>query len=452
MTDRAKLPLKVKLGYGVCDLGGNLFFTVIAFLLLNYLTDTVGIAAGLAGSVIMIGKIWDAITDPMAGYLSDRTRTRWGRRRPYIFFGSFPLFAAMVVMFTHPGLTDQVHLFIWAIGVYCFLCTAYTLVNIPYNSMTPELTQDFHERTSLNGYRFGFAVIGTLMGAGAALPLVAAFESKTTGFTVMGAIFGAVMLVTALITFFTVQEPASPTRPPKQGFFNTYLKVFKNKPYVLILATYSLHVTALTVVSGIAIYYFKYIHNNEPQTTIAMLILLVTAMVFIPVSVIAAKRIGKKRAYAIGMLVFSIAIFILFAWGHRMPLNFSFGMMFFAGIGMGFTYAMPYAMVPDAVEYDYLLTGERTEGAFYGIWTFGIKIGQAVALGITGLVLSITGYVPDVAQTPAASLGIRLLLGPIPAVIFGLALLTLYYYPINEQRYNEILADIRRMESRPVRG
>ncbi len=278
MKDDVKLPLKVKLGYGICDLGGNLFFTVIAFLLLNYLTDTVGIAAGLAGSIIMIGKIWDAITDPMAGYLSDRTRTRWGRRRPYIFFGSFPLFAAMVVMFTHPGFTNQGHLFVWAVVAYCFLCTAYTLVNIPYNSMTPELTQDFHERTSLNGYRFGFAVIGTLIGAGGALPLVAAFGSKTTGYTVMGALFGAVMLVTALITFYTVKEPPAPSRPPTRGFFKTYLKVFKNKPYVLILAAYSLHVTALTVVSGIAIYYFKYIHGSEPQTTIAMLILLVTAI------------------------------------------------------------------------------------------------------------------------------------------------------------------------------
>lgn len=313
--------------------------------------------------------------------------------------------------------------------------------------MTPEMTQDFHERTSLNGYRFGFAVIGTLMGAGAALPLVAAFGSKTTGFTVMGAIFGAIMLVTALITFYTVKEPAAPPRPPTLGFFKTYLKVFKNKPYVLILATYSLHVTALTVVSGIAIYYFKYIHGDEPQTTIAMLVLLVTAMAFIPVSVVAAKRIGKKWAYAIGMFVFSIAIVILFFWGHRLPLNFSFAMMFFAGIGMGFTYAMPYAMVPDAIEHDYLLTGERTEGAFYGIWTFGIKIGQAVALGITGAVLSLTGYVPDVVQTAEASYGIRLLLGPIPAVIFGLALLALYYYPINEHRYNQILSDIRRMET-----
>jgi GPH family glycoside/pentoside/hexuronide:cation symporter len=446
--EQQKLPVKVKLGYGVCDLGGNLFFTVIAFLLLNYLTDTVGIAAGLAGIVVMIGKIWDAITDPVVGFLSDRTESRWGRRRPYILFGSLPLFIAMIIMFTNPRMESQTLLFVWGVAAYCFLCLSYTLVNIPYSSLTPELTRDYHERTSLNGYRFGFAVIGTLLGAGAALPIVGAFPSKNTGFSVLGGIFGAIMMVTALITFLSIREPQIHGLKPTGSFFKTYIKVFKNKPYVLILLTYSLHITALTVASGITIYYFKYIHNAEAQTTIAMLVLLVTAMAFIPVSVAIAKRFGKKIVYGCGMLIFSLAIMILFLFGHLYGINFSFALMFLAGIGLGLTYVMPYAMVPDAIEYDYLLTGERTEGAFYGIWTFGIKIGQALALGITGAVLSLAGYIPDVVQTPMAALGIRLLLGPISALIFIVAVIVLYLYPINEERYNAILAEIKEMEAR----
>jgi len=317
-----KLTLKTKVGFGICDLGGNLFFTVIAFLLLNYLTDTVGIAAGLAGTIVMIGKIWDAVTDPVIGYISDRTVTRWGRRRPFILFGSFPLFIAMIIMFTNPGLEGQTALFIWGVTAFCFLCLAYTLVNIPYSALTPELTRDFHERTALNGYRFGFAVVGTLVGAGAALPLVNAFADKNTGFTVMGALFGFAMLVTALVTFFTVREPEDPEMPT-EGFFRTYLKVFRSRPFVMIMLTYALHITALTLVSGIAIYYFKYIHNDEPKTTIAMLILLATAMVFIPVSVVISKRIGKKLVYGIGMFVFAAAIMLLFFLGHTRPVGFS---------------------------------------------------------------------------------------------------------------------------------
>lgn len=443
-----KLPVKVKLGFGVCDLGGNLFFTIIAFLLLNYLTDTVGISAGLAGTIIMVGKLWDAITDPLTGYLSDKTKTRWGRRRPYILFGSVPLFLAMSIMFTNPRLSSQTLLVIWGITAFCLLCTAYTVVNIPYNSLTPELTQDFHERTSLNGYRFSFAAVGTLLGAGAALPLINSFTDKSVGYSVVGAIFGLVMMVTALITFFSVRESEDRDIETTTGFFQTYLKVFKNIPYILILLTYTLHLTALTIASGIAIYYFKYIHNDESKTTLAMLALLVTALLFIPISVKLSKRIGKKPVYAIGMVVFALALTILAFMGHVMGINFSLLMMMFAGTGMGFTYALPWAMVADAVEYDYLLSRERTEGAFFGIWTFGTKIGQAVALGVTGGILSLTGYIPDVVQTDSASLGIRMLIGPIPAFVFLLALLTLYFYPINEKRYAEIMEKILNMDQK----
>jgi len=443
-----KLSVKVKAGYGICDLGGNLFFTAIGFWLLNYLTDTVGIAAGIAGTVIAIGKIWDAVTDPMVGYLSDRTSTRWGRRRPYILWGSIPLFITMIFMFTNPNLGSQKLLFIWGVLAFCLLNTAYTIVNIPYNSLTPELTQDYHERTSLNGYRFGFAIIGTLLGAGAALPIVNAFPSRNTGFTAMGTIFGAIMLVTALVTFFTIREPDVKREKPDSGFLKTYIHVFRNKPYVLILLTYTINIIVNTIVMGVAVYYFKYIHGDEKLTTIAMVILLLTAMVFIPLSVLAAKRVGKKLVYGSGMVLFSAGIMILFFFAHIQPVSFSYAVMVLVGMGLGITMALPYAMVPDAVEYDYLCTGKRTEGAFYGIWTFGIKIGQALALGLTGLVLSLTGYVPDAAQSASAIFGIRLLIGPLPAVIYIFGLITLYLYPINEKRYNEILEEIHTMEGK----
>lgn len=450
-----KLSLKVKAGYGVCDLGGNLFFTATAFVLLNFLTDTVGLAAGLAGTVLMIGRFWDAFYDPVIGYISDRTTSKWGRRRPYIFAGSFPLFAAMILMFTNPAMfagagwdsaSHQPALFVWGLVVYIILCTVYSTVNIPYSSLTPELTQDFNERTSLNGYRFGFAAFGTLLGAGAALPIVGLFSDRNAGFMTMGIIFGAVMLVTALITVATVREPATTRPAASMGFVKTYLSVFKNRPYVIILTAYVLHIMAITIVSGITIYYFKYIHKNEQMTTMALLILLVTAMIFIPVSVVLAKKAGKKAVYGGGMLIIAAVLMVLFFFGHVYGIHFSLALMFFMGIGFGFTYVMPYAIVPDAIEYDYLLTGERREGAFYGIWTWALKIGQALAVFFMGWVLSLTGYMPDVQQTPLASFGIRLFVGPVPALIFVLGAVVLYYYPINEKRYNEIVAAIKKME------
>ncbi len=440
------LSLKTKVGFAVCDVGGELFFAATGFWLLNYLTDTVGLAAGLAGVVIAVGKIWDAVTDPIMGHVSDRTSSRWGRRRPYILFGSLPLFIAMIIMFTNPGLKSQASLFVWGTIAFCLLCTAFTVVNIPYNSLTPELTQDYHERSALNGYRFAFGIVGTLIGAGAALPIVDNLPNRNIGFTVMGAVFGAIMFVTALITFFSLREPENRSKKPTDGFFRTYLTVFKNKPYVLILTAYTMNLTFITIIMGVAIYYFKYILNQEAKTTVGMLVLLVTAMVFIPVSVIVSKKVGKKLVYGLGICIYIVGLMLLFLLGHRHGVNYSFAILALIGVGQGFTMAMPYAIVADAVEYDYLLTGKRREGAFYGVWTFSTKLGIAIGLAISGLVLSATGYVPDVVQTETARLGIRLLLGPIPATICVLAIVFLWLYPITEKRYNKILEKIEEME------
>jgi GPH family glycoside/pentoside/hexuronide:cation symporter len=444
-----KLPVRVKLGFGVGDLGGNLYYTLIAFWMLYYLTDTVGIAAGLAGSVISIGKFWDAITDPMMGYISDRTRSRWGRRRPYLLFGSFPWFAAMIFMFTNPRLQSQAGLFAWGVIAYCLLSTAFTVVNVPYSSLTPELTKDYHERTSLNGYRSTFMVVGTLLGAGAALPLVNAFPSKSIGFTAMGAIFGALMMGVSLITFFSVREPPLPEKEKSMmGFIKTYVSVLRNKPFLLIVFTYMGNITAVTVVSGIMIYYFKYLFDNEGMTTVGLLILLVTAMLFIPLAVVVSKRIGKKTTYMIGMLIIAAASLVIFFLGHVLGLIFVFVMMFVAGIGLSTTYPMPWSMVPDTVEYGYLQSGERREGGYYGMWTLISKIGQALAIGVSGWILQGSGYVPEVVQGETARLGIRLLLGPVTAIIFVAAVVVLRFYPLNESRYNEVLEKIREKEGR----
>jgi GPH family glycoside/pentoside/hexuronide:cation symporter len=447
MNENQKLPVKVKLGFGVGDLGGNLYFTVIAFWLLNYFTDTVGIAAGMAGIAVAIGKIWDAVTDPMMGYISDRTRSRWGRRRPYLLFGSFVWFIAMIVLFTNPQLNSPTALFVWAVAAYCFLSTVFTVVNVPYSSLTPELTKDYHERSSLNGYRAVFMVIGTLIGAGAALPLVGALPNKNIGFSVMGAVFGALMMGAALTTFASVREPKLVSAAqPKTGFFKSYLYVFKTKPFIIVLLTYMMNMIAVTVVSGTMIYYFKYIHDNEALTTVALLILLVTAMIFIPVAVLVSKRIGKKTTYAVGMLIISLACMLVFALGHELGVVFVFVMMFVAGLGLSTTYPMPWSMVPDTVEYGYLQSGERREGGYYGIWTFFSKAGQGLAIAVSGLILHGTGYVAEAAQTGLAQLGIRLLIGPVTALFFAGAAFMLLFYPLNEKRYTELQEKIKVME------
>ena len=407
-----KLSLGVKLGYGVCDFGGNLFFTATAFVLMIYITDTMGLKAGLAGTALFIGRIWDAFYDTVIGYVSDRTHTRLGRRRPYMLAGAVPLCIAMILMFTNPALfkenLSQAELFIFTTLVYIFLCTAYSTVNIPYCSMTPELTDDYHERTSLTGYRFGFAAIGTLMGAGAAWPIVGLLKDKNMGFILLGAVFGGIMMVTALVTVFTTKEPAQLKPARSVGFFKTYLEVFKNKPYLLILSTYILHIIAITIVSQVAAYYFDYVlaarnvMNPKDEITKAMLILIGTAFLFIPVSVFMSKKLGKKLVYGAGFVIMSAGLVALFMFGDKRPISFTMIMMLIMGSGLGLLYVPPFTIVADAIEYGYLQTGERREGSFFGIWTWGIKLGQALAALSMGWILQLMGYVKASCRRPPA--------------------------------------------------
>ena len=450
-----KLGLGTKLGFGVCDLGGNLFFTAMGFFTLSFLTDTVGITAAVAGTIFLIGKIWDAVIDPFIGYISDRTRSRWGRRRPFILFAAVPLLFAMWLFYTNPHIASPLWAAVWACFALCLLNTVYSLINIPYSSLTPELTQDYNERTSLNGFRFGFAVFGTILGAGAVLPIVGLFKTRDAGFSAVGLVLGAVMTITALITGLAVKEPdRRDAAKPDQGFFETFRDVFKNKPYVILLLTYALNLTALNSVQGILVYYFKYLYRDEGATTLAMIILLVTAMAFIPVSVLVSKRIGKKKTYQFALLILAIACLGIFFLGHILGMRFFYAMMVFGGVGIGFGYVPPYAMVPDAVEYDAVKTGKRKEGAFYGMWTFVSTLGISLSGFIIGTVLSVSKYVANApVQLPSTEFAIRLLIGPIPAVVFIAAIVLVQFYPLDERTYGDLIAkgpDAIPAEAKPV--
>lgn len=449
----SKLPLSVKLGFGIGDLGGNLFFTAMGFYSLIYLTDTVGLAASLAGIAILIGKFWDAVTDPMMGYISDRTRSRWGRRRPYLLFGALPLLLSMWYFFSAPDYTNaQTTGFLWATLALCLLNTAYTVVNIPYGSLTPEITKDYQERTSLNGFRFSFAVIGTILGAAVVLPIVNLAKNPHAGYSHVGLLFGFIMAATILTTFFAVRETSHKDEPkPKTKFFETFLVVFKNKTYMRLAAVYTLNLTGITFVQTMLVYYFKYIYKNEAMTTIAMLLLLGVAMLCVPLSVLVAKRIGKKRTYQLALGILVVSCLAIFFFAHTLGMIFTFCVMVFAGVGIGFGYVPPFAMLPDVVEVDAIQTKTRKEGAYYGMWTFFSKIGVALAAALAGVFLGFAKFVPNVVdQASSALFTIRLMIGPAPALIFLLGILLIQPYPLDEQKYDAILAQEQQEEKAPI--
>jgi GPH family glycoside/pentoside/hexuronide:cation symporter len=472
-AEMKKLNVRQKLGFGIFDLGGNMLFTLMGFWCLKYLTDVAGLTAALAGTAIGASIIWDAVTDPVMGFISDRTITRIGRRRPYLLFGAIPMMVFLWLFFTAPNIPNETMLLLWAMGILMLVKTASTVINVPYTSLTPELTDDYHERTSLNGYRFGCAVFGTIIGAAAVLPLVGAFGGGGRGWSMMGLVLGGIMALVTFITFISVKEKKH-TRAdiPTEGFFSTYLAVFTNKPYVILFFTYALHLTALTFLQSILAYYIDYQYPaefvmqlantpfgspeasevvlRETLTTFSMMALLLTAMVFIPVSVLVSKKIGKKITYQICFAILCIASVAVSTIGHLLPLGWFLALLAFAGIGVGFSYVAPFAMVPDTIEFDAVTTGERKEGAYYGMWTFISKVGMAVSSFISGMVLSAGKYIAPVkldadnivktlAQPESAKIAIRLIVGPLPAVIFLIALILVQFYPLDEKTYKKFM-------------
>jgi len=448
--EKGTLRFTEKWGYGAGEFSSSLFWITISFWLMNFITDELGLAASLAGVAILIGKLWDAVTDPLVGQLSDITKSRWGRRRPWLLFGAIPFGAAFFLMFFSPGLSGQTEIFLWVTFIFMLLCTAYTCAIIPYNSLLPELTSNFNERSALSGYKSVFAVFATAVGGALALPIMGLFKTSKAGFIGMGAIFGVLITISVLIPFFSLKEkPVEKIyqKAQKTNIFKKNAEAFKNKPFRTILYTWVLITIGVTLITSNLVYYFKYVLGDKELMMLANVIMIATSLVFIPITVILSKKIGKNITYAIGMIVFVASLFVLFFAGHIVGITLVYILMFFAGLGLSTHYVLPWSIVPDTIDYGYAKTGIKQEGVYYGIWSFMIKIGQALAGLVLGLLLDAFGFIPDIVQTKSSLLGIRLLAGPIPVVFFIAGIWFLFKYPIGKKEYAKIQADIEKLET-----
>jgi len=441
------LSLRTKLGFGAGEFSSSIFFTLTSFWLMNFLTDEVRLSAGIAGTALLVGKIWDAVIDPLIGSISDHTKSRWGRRRPYLLFFAIPFGIAFVLMFRNPGIDGQTGKFIWAMLTYVFFCTVYSFTNIPYNALLPEMTSDYNERTNISGYKMFFAVIGTLLGAGAAMPLMALFSGRTAGFIGMSAVFGFLAALSLLVTFFSVKEPPVVEAKIGGSVIKSLKDVFSNRPYLMILFTWFINSTAVAIMQTMLIYYYKYLINDEAAVTLAMIALLVASMLTIPLWVWLCKKWEKKQAYFAGMTLTLVTVMAFAFFADKLGNIPALILMALAGVGFSSHYVGPWAIVPDTVEFGYAQTGRRSEGVYYSVWTFVVALGGALAGFLVGQGLELFGYVPDVVQSTRSILGIRLLIGVLPGILILLANLMLAAYPLTRKRYEEMLEKIAKMEA-----
>ncbi|EOD00733.1 MFS transporter [Caldisalinibacter kiritimatiensis] len=442
MTIKTEQKLKIhqKILFGIGDLAGCLSNTIIGFFYLFYLTDVVGLRPAYAGAAILLGRIWDAITDPLIGNISDRTNSRWGRRRVFLLFGSIPLGLTFFLLWTVSKNWTQFEMFIYTTITYIIHMTALTSVMVPYQTLTAEMTNDYDERTSLTAYRMLFSILGGLVGVIVPKLIVDGYSSDIKGFLIMGIVFGISVGLAPLFPFLGGRERG---KPIKSSFSvkKDIKTIWENKPFRFILLMFLMTWTAINLLEAMFMYFFKYWLKLDNQFEIIVGLIFIVAAIFIPFWVKVSKHQGKRRAYILGIGFFGICI-IGITFIQPGMLVTTFIMASLIGIGVSAAHVIPHSIIPDSIDYGQVQTGEQREGMYYGVLTFLQKVGTASAIGISGMVLDYVGYIPDTVQSSQVLWTIRILLGPIPGIFLLIGIICIYFYPIDRNMFQEMILEM----------
>jgi GPH family glycoside/pentoside/hexuronide:cation symporter len=463
MSGSEKLDFSTKLAYGAGDLGTAITANVLAVFLLIFFTNVAGLSPGLAGSVLMIGKIWDAINDPIVGILSDRTQSRWGRRHPWMIFGAIPFgiffFLQWIVpQFSSDPSANQWGLFWYYVIISILFNSFYTAVNLPYTALTPELTQDYDERTSLNSFRFAFSIGGSILSLVLALGIFGTIKNNPIQqYLVLGAISAVISVLPIYWCVWGTRKRVKETERQRQEVAQSeslpYLQqlkiAFSNRPFVYVIGIYLCSWLAVQNTVAVIPYFVKsWMGLADQDFTKVVMAVQVTGLIMLFVWSEVSKRVGKKAVYFMGMTVWIIAeIGLFFLKPGQVGLMYLLAVM--AGVGVSTAYLVPWSMIPDVIELDELQTGQRREGIFYGFMVLLQKVALAIGLFLVGVSLQQSGFVATVAgqaepnQPQSALWSIRLLIGPVPTVILLIGLLLAYLYPITREVHAEILLKLQ---------
>ena len=434
---------KVRAGYGIGDYAICLYWSGVGLYLLYFYTDVVGISPLLAGWIYALGIGWDAITDPYMGYIAERTRTKMGSYRPYILFGSIPLAFSFVLLFWVPPFEGN-FLFIFLIMVNLFHRTCFTIVSVPYSSLTARITDDSEERTKLTTARMLGASFGTLTISALGFPIINWFGSgeESLGFIYLGVCSGLAAIFILAITVKTVRERnfnLEITQLPK--FSEVSKSIVNNYAFLIVFASTLTLITTSIMFNKNLIYYTKYALDLHEYQGLILGVSSASAFLAIPVWAYSALKIGKRNSWLISMilLVFSFLFFYLYPIKNLLELLIVLAVL---GIGNGATGVLFWSMLPDTIEYGEWKTGVRTESSLYGFMTFAQKGGIAISALILGVLLTNIGFVPNTIQTEETLENLKTLMTFIPLSGVVLSFILVYFYPIDSKFHKKLIREI----------
>lgn len=475
-----KLTKKEKFCYGLGDLSCNIIFAAISFYLLYFMINVAELKATYASLVFIVAKLWDAITDYFMGVISDKTKSKFGKRRVYMLFGAIPYGLIFILLWTVPfdAGAGQLIKFIYYTGMYMLFNTIWTVVYVPYNALTANMTQDYDERTSLNSIRIILANVGMLLGAavfsllseGSESILAQALGSVKSGYIAGASIFGVIAIIVMLICTFNVKERYDSEVTYQKGLIQTIKEFFKLKEFRNTMMYYLLSMIGFDIIMAVFLFFVNdaLSFNLLGDPLISMIFIAIPLIVAIATAIIWDKlsvKYDKIKVYSFAVVWISIALLFTLIIPAFSPEKDNQTIAFIClgivvvavGFGMSAVQILPYSSVPDVIEVDEYVNGTRREGAYYGVVQFIYKAASGLSVALVSFILALFGYQESydgaiITQAPQALIAIRVVIGVIPGILFILSLFFGKRSNMSRERFNDIKEKIAERKKQSNQG
>ena len=457
MSAAPRLTTATKLLFGLGDWGASAASTARNIFWFVFLTNVVGLNAGLAGGIWLVGRLWDAVNDPLVGSLSDRLHSRWGRRRPFLLFGAVPFALSFFLLFFVPPIESRTLLVLYYSIVFLLYDTLYTVVNVPYLALVPELAQTYDDRSSLTGWRTAFSFLAQLATAGAFKLLAEHVFAPwfgggppgiRLGYLLAAGLWSLSMALPLILLGWRIREPqVAPVDSPIEPVGN-FREVFRNRPFRLAALIYLLCFSTGDIILVVFVrYLIDYVRVRPGFDNIVLATVLTASLVSIPLVLALIRRTDKRTAYliSIGSMVVVLVVGAFLPPGAQNALLVG---AVLAGMGFAAMSIIPWAIVADVIDVDELQTGERREGLYTGYLVFLRKFATGILVFGAGQLLAASGYVSSntgslfIAQPETALQAMRALVTVLPAIALSLSLALAWRFPLDRESHEALRREL----------
>ena len=432
-----------KIGYGSGDFAFNLYWQGISLYLFYFYTDVLGLPNAMAGIIYAIGSFWDAGTDPIMGYLADRTRTRWGRYRPYLLFVPIPMAFGYLLLLWQPGDMSITALGIVALIGQLIFRLLFTMASTPYSALMARMTSNSEDRAGMAGARMLFAYLGAFSVVALAGGLLENADSDREAFMSLAVISGILATVIFWICFAICREPPEgDAQAPNLTIKQSFVSLRQNTPFLVVFAAVVLMTAGTTVIGKTMIYFFEYQMGDRNGAQIALMAFGLTGLLVIPFWTFVTLKTSKRLVWMVGSFFLSLALLAFLvnpATSQNMVILNYIAMSFGAG-AFAITF---WGMLPDTVEYGEWKTGHRVESMVFGFATFAQKSAVALSALILGVLLDVIGYQAGIVQSEETLSGLRMIIVFVPLAGVVTSVACIYFYPLSPQRHADIVAELQ---------